>query len=65
MNVTSNEEEGTVDLREFVLTRLPLIREDYFMRGKSVNEAIKSDMQLPEVAMERLIDMCKYEQTYK
>lgn len=57
--MTSNEAEGTVDLREFVMARLPLIREDYFMRGKTVNEAIKSDMQLPEVAMERLVDMCK------
>jgi hypothetical protein len=62
MDLLSSETEGLIYLKEFVTARLPLIREDYFLRGKNVAQSIKSDMisdSLPEVAIERLIDICK------
>ena len=48
-----------INLNEFIESRLPLIREDYFGRNKNISECIKYDMQLPEPAIERLSEMCK------
>ncbi len=53
------EATSLINLREFVEARLPLIREDYFARHKNVPEAIKFDMQLPDMAIDRLAAMCE------
>ncbi len=56
---TSSNSSTLINLSEFVESRLPLIREDYFTRNKNVAEAIKIDMQLPEMAADRLEPMCE------
>lgn len=45
-------------MKQFIISRIPIIREDYFVRNKNIQECIKSDMQLPDAALERLEEMC-------
>ena len=54
------EESEIINVNAFIESRIRLIRDDYFVRNKDVNECIKSDMQLPEPAIKRLEEMCKY-----
>ena len=54
------EENEIINVNSFIESRIRLIRDDYFVRNKDVNECIKSDMQLPEPALKRLEEMCKY-----
>jgi hypothetical protein len=53
------EENDLIDLREFLDSRLPLVREDYFARNKNLNELIKKDFDLPDAAFNNLENMCK------
>lgn len=53
------DEEAVIDIKEFLETRLALIREDYFSRHKNVRDAIKADLNLPEAAFAKLEEMCK------
>lgn len=53
------EENEIINVNSFIESRIRLIRDDYFVRNKDVNECIKSDMQLPEPALKRLEEMCK------
>jgi hypothetical protein len=53
------DEEAVIDIKEFLETRLALIREDYFSRNKNVRDAIKADLNLPEAAFAKLEEMCK------
>lgn len=53
------DEENLINVREFLDSRLVFIREDYFARNKDVQTAIQIDMGLPELATQRLVDMCK------
>lgn len=54
------EENEIINVNAFIESRIRLIRDDYFVRSKDVNECIKSDMQLPEPALKKLEEMCKY-----
>ncbi len=54
-----DDDNGIINIKLFIENRIPLIREDYFVKNKNVQEAIKFDMQLPEMAIERLEEMCK------
>ena len=54
------DESSVINVREFLQSRLGLVREDYFVKNKNAKEIITIDMQLPEVAINRLEKMCKY-----
>ena len=58
MDLSNNEKNDVIDLNEFIASRLPLIREDYFIRNKDVQTYVRNDMQMPVEAIDRLVDMC-------
>ena len=53
------EETEIINVRKFIDLRLPLLRDDFFVRNKNVSECIRSDMQLPESAIANLEEMCE------
>lgn len=53
------DEKEIINVKQFIDARIPLIREDYFIRNKNVQECIKTDMQLPDAALGKLQEMCK------
>ncbi len=55
-----DETDVLVSLKEFLETRQCLVRDDYFMREKNVNDFIKNDIDLPDAAFKELADICKY-----
>ena len=60
-----DQEEGEIiNIKQFIDSRIPLLRDDFFVRNKNVSECIKSDMQLPESALANLEEMCKYEASF-
>jgi hypothetical protein len=55
-----DKEEGEIiNVRKFIDSRIPLLRDDYFVRNKNLSDCIKSDMQLPEPALANLEEMCE------
>jgi len=52
------DEKEIINVKQFIDARIPLIREDYFIRNKNVQECIKTDMQLPDAALGKLQEMC-------
>lgn len=57
--MAQSDENDLIDLREFLNSRLPLVREDYFARSKNLHELIKKDFDLPDAAFNNLENMCK------
>ena len=57
--LSEDQAEKVINVREFLDTRLALVREDYFERHKNIREKVANDLQLPEVAMQRLEEMCR------
>lgn len=53
------EKDGVISVREFLSTRCDLIRDDYFKRHKDVQAAVKTQLDLPDLAFAKLEDMCK------
>lgn len=55
----TSEENELINLRQFLEEKLSIVREDYFIRNKNVQETIKSDLDLSDEAFSRLEAMCK------
>ncbi len=55
-----DETSEFINLREFLDNRVGLIREDYFMRNKNLNDYIKNDLNLSDAAFSKLEEICKY-----
>lgn len=54
------ETNEIINLREFLENRVGLIREDYFMRNKNLNDFIKNDLNLSDAAFTKLEEICTY-----
>ena len=54
-----DETDALVNLKEFLESRQGLVRDDYFLREKNVQEFIKNDIDLPDSAFIELSNICK------